>query len=535
MSAPRALPLLPGTNFDLPSSRSSHRKTQVLTYSNSVPIVSADKLTPRSPSASIFPTTSGAGQQPAWIAFDRQVLRFEAYYQEAVVESRLEQSRQRRVHILYYLEDDTIQINEQHQENSGIPQGTLLKRHRIPKPAPNDEEFFTVADLNVGVEITLYGKTFRIIKCDKFTNEFLNKLGVRVGQPEDYPEDSYTQLRQGMKQSMVPNRPYEKFDTRRKFLDHDRHVLRFYGFWDDSDSMFGDRRKFVLHYYLADDTIEILEVLPPNCGRDAPSIFLKRQKLPKVTPSALLPGVKTDRTILNVFGGSISANRVLLDSLKTGAPQSEFYQDNELQIGSSVNVFGRQLVLCDCDDFTKAYYSAKYGVEDFTPISVVEPVVEPAKREIPPHNGIGSEEDSLVNVLSLIPKPPKKDLSKFYNKETHAVESEKLRFVARLDTAKPIDLDRRFYIVYDIVKDTVSVFEQQQRNSGIWAGKFLQEGKYKVPDGTRYFIERDFFLGARIEILKHKFVLIDADEYAFNYMEKKDVSFLSFVLLTSIH
>ena len=59
---------------------------------------------------------------------------------------------------------------------------------------------------------------------------------------------------------MQPLRPYEKYDTLKQFLDHDRHVLRFYCYWDDTENMFGDQRQMVLHYFLADDTIEIREV-----------------------------------------------------------------------------------------------------------------------------------------------------------------------------------------------------------------------------------------------------------------------------------
>ena len=46
--------------------------------------------------------------------------------------------------------------------------------------------------------------------------------------------------------------------------------------------MFGDHHELVLHYYLADDTIEILEKVPPNSGRDGIPVFLIRAKLPKV-------------------------------------------------------------------------------------------------------------------------------------------------------------------------------------------------------------------------------------------------------------
>ena len=48
-----------------------------------------------------------------------------------------------------------------------------------------------------------------------------------------------------MEQSMQPLRPYERTDTLKQFLDHDRHVLKFEVYWDDTDSMFGDTREMV--------------------------------------------------------------------------------------------------------------------------------------------------------------------------------------------------------------------------------------------------------------------------------------------------
>ena len=88
-------------------------------------------------------------------------------------------------------------------------------------------------------------------------------------------------------ESMQPLRPYEKLDTLQQFLNYDRHVLRFYCQWDDSQSMFGDARWLELHYFLADDTVEILEKIPPNSGRDAVPVFLRRARLPKVSHTHL--------------------------------------------------------------------------------------------------------------------------------------------------------------------------------------------------------------------------------------------------------
>ena len=51
----------------------------------------------------------------------------------------------------------------------------------------------------------------------------------------------------------------------------------------------------VLHYYLADDTLEIREVIRPNTGRDAVPVFVKRAKLPKNGQSVFPPGAITPR------------------------------------------------------------------------------------------------------------------------------------------------------------------------------------------------------------------------------------------------
>lgn len=58
-------------------------------------------------------------------------------------------------------------------------------------------------------------------------------------------------------------------------------VLRFYAMWDDTNSMFGENRPYIIHYYLADDTVEVREVHKPNDGRDPFPVLIKRQRLPK--------------------------------------------------------------------------------------------------------------------------------------------------------------------------------------------------------------------------------------------------------------
>lgn len=78
------------------------------------------------------------------------------------------------------------------------------------------------------------------------------------------------------------------------------------------------------------------------------------------------PGEVTKRTVLNVFGPMGHGGRYILDSLKTGALLTEFYHDSDLMVGARINVWGREFLLCGCDEFTQEYYRHKYGMGMFT-------------------------------------------------------------------------------------------------------------------------------------------------------------------------
>ena len=62
---------------------------------------------------------------PSWVAFDKQVLSFDGYFQESVTESRSEQYRVRHVKVYFYLEDDSIHLVEPRHKNSGLNQGNF--------------------------------------------------------------------------------------------------------------------------------------------------------------------------------------------------------------------------------------------------------------------------------------------------------------------------------------------------------------------------------------------------------------------------
>ena len=44
-------------------------------------------------------------------------------------------------------------------------------------------------------------------------------------------------------------------------------MLRFYLSWDDTKSLYGEQQNYILHYFLADKTVEVREKYEPNSGK----------------------------------------------------------------------------------------------------------------------------------------------------------------------------------------------------------------------------------------------------------------------------
>ncbi|KAI8809407.1 hypothetical protein BJ742DRAFT_747723 [Cladochytrium replicatum] len=478
----RSLPFLPGHQFDIDKVEDPfdcavfehkqilphHRKSQAFDYCNGVavfkeeapgiggiPLTGQEEVKVHT-SLEIYPHMDGVGiSVPAW------VLRFYAYFQEAVHEKREEQYRVRKVNIYFYLEDDTIHVSEPKTQNSGIPQGTLIRRHRIPKADSVKGQHYIVTDLNVEKEVTFYSRTFKIIGCDGFTRDFLGALGIET------------------------------------FLENDRRVLRFYCVWDDTNSVFGDVRHMVIHYYLSDDTIEIREAIPPNSGREHNTLFLRRCRLPK-------------RFHSNSLGAHLNPN---------GETGDEFYTDRDLMIGSVLHLYGRPFVICDCDEFTKEYYRETYGLENFDPLRIedYDVVEENRAQELMSFFPIAAEkanESSSLAIPSTTNNLPKKDFRKISQ-----FDGVTLRYSATLKSMKRVDQDRKFVISLYPADDSITVFEPHQRNSGIIGGKFLEKQNIRKSDGT-YFTVQDFYIGAEVEFYHHIFVLGGADDYAVKFMDQ---------------
>ncbi|XP_025897263.1 EF-hand domain-containing protein 1 isoform X2 [Nothoprocta perdicaria] len=437
---------------------------------------------------------------PAYVAFDKKILKFDAYFQEDVPLSAEEHYRIRQVGIYYYLEDDSMSVMEPVVPNSGLPQGKLIRRQRVPKNEHGDH--FHWKDLNRGMNITMYGRTYRIVDCDPFTQVFLQSQGIELNPPEKMVFDPYTELRR------MPLRKYitpSDFDQLKQFLTYDKQVLRFYAIWDDTNSMFGEKRPYIIHYYLADDTVEVREIHEHNDGRDPFPVLIKRQRLPKtfVDKKTTFPSCVLE----------ISDQEVL-----------EWYTAKDFAVGKSTTLLGRPFFIYDCDEFTRNFYRDKFGITDFQPVDIRKKPLEEVPQVIPPYNGFGFLEDSLQNCFSLLPKPPRKDVIKMLEND-HKV----LRYQVALESPNPEDRKRRFILSYFLSNDMISIYEPPVRNSGIIGGKYL--GKTRVPkpgsttENATYYEPSDLTIGSTVEVFGHRFVITDADEYVLNYMESNAESF----------
>ncbi|TMW47965.1 hypothetical protein DOY81_006948 [Sarcophaga bullata] len=471
---------------------------------------------------SVYPPKVGP-KLPPWLAYDKQVLGFNAYFKETLQEVYHCPYQVRKVKIMYYLEDGTIQITEPKVQNSGIPQGCLVHRQRVPKPPPCEKDFISILDLNVDTSIQIFDRVYHITSCDKFTRHFLNKSGIPVPDPVDEPIDPTTEQRKKSGQKL--SNPVPKKHAFAQFLEYDRMVLKFQGYWDDR-SEFGDVRKLEICYYLSDDTIDIKEHFARNSGREGPSTFLKRQKLPREFTGLPLPGQYTPQSLLNVLGTNMRNVRFVVDPLDIGRKDVIYYSDRDLQIGTVLNVYGRAVVLTECDEFTKNYYRQKYGIEDFTPAPIPLHAEEnlpsrPRERILPPYNGWGSYEDSEGNCKSVEPKPPQPDFKKFIQFDRYV-----LRFGGKLLSTIKENCERVFIISYFLSDDTIQIFEIAARNSGFLGGEFMKRTRIPLPGQLKFTSRRpqyyqpyNFYIGATVSLKDHIFHIVSADEYTLIYME----------------
>ena len=437
---------------------------------------------------------------PQWIKYDKNVLRFEGYFDEHVTESAYENWRIRPCTILYYLEDDTVHVIENKYENSGIPQGDFIKRRRTKlfEKDPELKRELYWKDLNLGKNITIFDKSFRLCKCDKFTKDFYDKNGIVLNPEEEIPQidfsSKYSMIDFGkIKKNIAEMKEYTEVGLGgghpngglEQFLENDRKVLRFDISWYDPYDK--EEKYYKLHFYLSDNQIEICEIKVNNSGKDNFPKLLRKSMLPKIPRMTYCPGIEH--------------------------PEEEYYMPKDLLIGNYIYVYNRKCKIFGCDEFTKNWYKENLGI-NMESIKLKTNPKQNIIHPIPPYNGYGTEEDSLLNV---------KYLNFQYKTREHYVNKFKrdkhiLRFLSKLISPIPSDEERKFLLSFYCRDEAIQVYEIADRNSGRKSGKFYEKQRVKNPYTKEYYTEKDFVLGNLIYVNKYTFKLIEMDEYTKKYM-----------------
>jgi len=439
---------------------------------------------------------------PAHLAYDKKVLKFTGYFHETLptgVEESAVNYRYRFVEIFYYLEDDSISFIEPVIENSGTPQGKLLQRQRLPKDDLGNSYHWT--DLNCGVDMLVYGRVYHITGCDEYTANFFASEGVKLNPQEQVPIDPYTESRR------PPNRTTKTksdFDRLKRFLTLDRKVLRFYAVWDDRDMKFGEMRPFIFHYFLVDDTLQIREVYKPNDERDPFPILSERARIP-----------------INRYDVPDTFPTCLME-VSDAEVQGKWLKSNDFIIGKTLTISNRRFLIYDCDEFTRRWYKNEMGFEQPPAIEIPDEdrrSVKPRKMIIPPYNGFGSIDDTVQNCLSLVPQPPKKDFIKMLENDNKT-----LRYAASMVPIRPEDKNRRFILTYRLADHMITIFEPPLKNTGIIGGKFLEATRIPKPNCDRenpiFYGPVDLSIGAVITVFRHRFTIVDCDDFVLSYLEE---------------
>jgi len=452
----------------------------------------------------------------SYIANANSVLAFNCYFKEAVCESATyENCRVRKCVLHYHCEDDSVAVVEHKQENSGVPQGNLIKRHCFEKEFGGN---LMLEDLVAGDQtFTMYGKTFVICGCNGSTSRYLAQNNYPEVSQEGFPSDQFedsrrefmqretgkdpTVSRNAQKNPMKKHMEASLGNTvnnkgREDFEKFDRVVLRFEAIWDDSRSMYGEVKQYRVLYYLADGQAEILEVAKPNSGCDPFPKLLKKCKLPKSWATSDANG-------------------------RADENHDESYSWQDFNIGDTINVYARNLQLIDGDGSTRRFYESK-GM----PLGDALPMPSGGSRKVeaqmPEWNGWGSQEDSLASCKSLIPRPPKTP----FDIEGPKLSKQLLRFQADMTETKfPEDIGRKFVVTYYLDDNSFAIREPPQRNTGVIGGNFLARKRYVNPDTGDPFIHTAFYVGALIMVNGSTFKVTDVDEATLKYMEGKPREF----------
>ncbi|KAH9082333.1 hypothetical protein Ae201684P_009659 [Aphanomyces euteiches] len=462
--------IMAGTEDIVPAARGT-KPSDALSLQPPQP-AGASNVAPPPPSGVPSSKFTAPNALPKWITNDRQVLRFFGYF---IVPGTDAPETVRRVTLHYFLADASIEVCEPREVNSGLDQGLFLRRTVLKR---DDKAPYTPQDLEIGGTISIKGRTCHLVDCDATTREYYDQLNQPQPAAQSYPDTpqpSHWNEIERIKKTTYREQAKSKASKVQQFMQFSNSVLRFYCIWDDPHPLYPESRPFVIHYYLADDTIEVRKASKRSQGSS--KALLSRRRLPLEPVSS-----STCRYISPL----------------------------DLRCGDSITIFGREFQLLDCDEFTRNFYLEHHGITQET----IHPTNETIRKAPPP---LAEPTDSMLKPLL-----EKSERKASIQKPLGADQC--LRF--RAIFANPpddIQAKRSFVLSFFLLDATMAIYEPPVANSGLPGGKFLDRQNYKLHQPLNRFARAtDFFVGATIQLAlspTQPFLLVQADDQTLSYCE----------------
>ena len=202
--------------------------------------------------------------------------------------------------VSYYLEDETIRIASK--------KVVILERIVARK---NRDDLLTITEMQLGDIVKIYGKAYKLLKLDSISKNYLQGYKIDLGSDLSVPDFHVEPVQKVYKP--------EKHFGLKQFIEYDKKVLRFYGIWDDTASLFGEKHYLIVLYYLTDNSVEVHEHTQGN--KNHSKSFLSRSKLQK-------------------------QNGVL-------------YDPKDFELGKFVSLYSRDILIYDCDVFTEQFFKTE--------------------------------------------------------------------------------------------------------------------------------------------------------------------------------
>eukprot|EP00602_Paraphysomonas_sp_CaronLab_P002925 CAMPEP_0185028900 /NCGR_PEP_ID=MMETSP1103-20130426/14960_1 /TAXON_ID=36769 /ORGANISM="Paraphysomonas bandaiensis, Strain Caron Lab Isolate" /LENGTH=882 /DNA_ID=CAMNT_0027563475 /DNA_START=1 /DNA_END=2646 /DNA_ORIENTATION=+ len=464
---------------------------------------------------------------PKYVETYKQVLRFYCHFFDKDVQRSRKPLRKfrsastaRLFTLLVYVEDTTCELAEERTPNSGIVGGPFYKRGALLK---SDGTVFEPTDFSVGGCFTALGHDFFITDCDDFTREFYRReFGIVMAPGAPRPAVANpaigAQNSTGLGGTRDPKNSKKNYGTRsvdyfekkelldktNKFINFDNRSLRFrcievtddpHNPESNGPSISYDAKKYLLTYTLCDDMVEVRMFKSSRKSSHDPKMLLKKSKLPKNWQD-------------------VPRHRPLI-----------YYSPDDFHCGAVIDVYGRKLLILGCDNGTRQYYAERGIQQDEIELEEPKPVLyeQPVPQLGDGFLAIGGEADTLHTVYGH-PKPQKNW------KKIQRNLGQIIRCRCKLLSANAVDSSRNFMLTFHLEDDTIGVYEEVIRNSGVVGGNFLKRGVYVnglPPDSNepRPFIPTDIYLGNVILLNGYEMQITEMDDMSVRFCEENSDEF----------